>query len=248
MSFCFIIGYSYRCYEFNPNTNEFEDYAELLEERYFPTLVGMDDFVWVTGGLVNGSNTVDTEIVTRDSSVSGPNLPEPLEGHCLLRVDSQTTFLGGGSNSGLQKDDLRWAFLYHWDTDSWEQLPSFTLKRKEHHCGLVTNDQGEQEIVVQGGFQGEKQDFQSVEVYNLASGQWRIGTSTPLGTYGGEVLPLGDSFLVLGGDSNEGILDTIFQYETDGSWTVLDAKFSVPRLFFAAGILESDEISACSEK
>ena len=91
--------------------------------------------------------------------------------------------------------------------------------------------------MVQGGFQGSKaaRDFQSTEVLNLRTKTWRTGTPSPIGNYGAAVVPDGDTFLVVGGDSSSGELTSTMYYDgASETWGLLQDKFEIGRVFSTA--------------
>ena len=109
-----------------------------------------------------------------------PPMPIGLTSHCVVTLDYDNLFVTGGSvpeDSGLEHDNDK-SFIYHSDTMVWEELPGLLTARVYHMCGTVHNSNGDQEVIVAGGYSYENSsNADLVDIYNIQNGQWRIGQS-----------------------------------------------------------------------
>ena len=107
-----------------------------------------------------------------------PPMPVALGSTCVVALDGDELFVTGGTYANTN-DYFDKSYLYHSDTKEWEELPGLPTPRRNHMCGRVHNSNGEEEVIVAGGFRAcEDDDCQShngrfVDIYNLQSGQWR---------------------------------------------------------------------------
>ena len=109
-----------------------------------------------------------------------PSLPLVLYSTCVVALDGNDLFITGGTNSGSTSYS-NMSYLYHSDTKEWEELPGLLTPREHHACAMVHNSNGDEEVVVAGGYFCDFLDdnclgaLDLVDIYNLRSGQWREG-------------------------------------------------------------------------
>ena len=96
-------------------------------------------------------------------------------------LDNNTVFIAGGAD-GDEGSRTSYCATYFLDlnTKAWTPGPNMSHCRYYHTCNLVRNSSsGNNEIVVVGGFDQQRQDdcefLQYVEIFNLDSMQWRNG-------------------------------------------------------------------------
>ncbi len=76
----------------------------MLEPRAYAAsiLVGdSDETLFMTGGFSNSGYLKTTELVQLEQSRKGPDLPEALNLHCFVKINSTTAMIIGGSESGV---------------------------------------------------------------------------------------------------------------------------------------------------
>ena len=67
---------------------------------------------------------------------SGPELPVPLYGHCLLPITNTTVFIIGGKSSVDSMDDgLKSTFYYDFVQNIWNDGPEMIQARNAFGCG-----------------------------------------------------------------------------------------------------------------
>ena len=108
-----------------------------------------------------------------------PLIPVALTRTCVVALDENDLFVTGGSyiNGPIGYSDK--SYLYHSDTQEWEELPGLLTTRDDPMCARVHNSNGEEEVIVAGGYSEDCLDclgfLDVVDIYNLQSGQWRKG-------------------------------------------------------------------------
>ena len=106
---------------------------------------------------------------TSDGEIFGylPSMPESRVGHCMVALDGDDLFVAGGYIDNQ-------TFFYHHDSEEWEKVEDMPTPRSSHACAMVHNEEGEQEVIVVGGYD-EDDLINTVEIYNIPSGKWRGG-------------------------------------------------------------------------
>ena len=123
-------------------------------------------------------------------------------------------------------------------------------------CGLVTNSNGDQKVVIAGGQSlpdfnwGNNGDNTIVESFDLATLKWTREDDFPFIPVGVTTnVPYGRSFLSVGGQTNGGFAsgvrsDRIYRYDPDtNNWDMLPIALRKPLTEPAAFILDEDTIS-----
>ena len=105
--------------------------------------------LWVTGGLDDKFNDLaSTEIVdilaNPPTVVPGPELPEPMNGHCIVQLNQSTVFFMGGEQS-------KKTFFFDASTLTWTNGPDMNHDRWNFGCGLMTTG-SDLLVVASGGF------------------------------------------------------------------------------------------------
>ncbi len=139
--------------------------------------------LWITGGFHPGLGGPlrSTEIVSIDGTVRrGPNLPARREGHCLVKLNSTTAMLIGGSNHSYTATHYsRKTWFHDIQTRRWIRGPNLNLGRTLHSCGTITDiENGHRMVVVAGGKFYKSFKAWSTEIMDLSigpNGNWTSG-------------------------------------------------------------------------
>ena len=112
-----------------------------------------------------------------------------------------------------------------------------------HSCGIVTTPTGKKEYVVAGGNDDwitlDQQG--SVEILDLETFEWRDAPDFPTPFYSAHSVPFGDTFLVVGGSSNNDYLKSIYEYDVNsGEFFMRSEILSRPRPGAAASAVSSN--------
>ena len=96
-----------------------------------------DTVWWITGGYKNGNNPLrSTEMLEINNgeiikNMTAPDLPKPMNGHCMARVDNNRVFMSGGSS--------RQSYIFNELHGNFTELPE--LKHQNKYglaCSTVT--------------------------------------------------------------------------------------------------------------
>jgi hypothetical protein len=165
-------GYPYTnvCYVVNQPGQS----SEMLEERaYSASLTLNSTHLWITGGTnLNGPLQTSEFVSIGQTSVKGPDLPNAVSRHCLVRVNSSTALLCGGRNNGGILNECHYMDLRD---HSWSQGPSMMTIRGGHSCGIFKSaaHQGRNVVIAAGGYNGGSLD--SVEILDPTTNTWNEG-------------------------------------------------------------------------
>lgn len=128
----------------------------------------------IVGGLGQGEVNFlkSSEIVSIGTdSRPGPDLPEPLDGHCFFKLNDSAAILVGGFNAnGYSKK------VYYLDltTFLWTSGPNLAVARRYHACSAFTDEStGNQFLAVIGG--RDENYLDSVEILDVQSQLWAAG-------------------------------------------------------------------------
>jgi len=254
-------GINDECYRYNPELdtwtvsgviNPYKDEHSACAFNSVPELI-MNGGCDGTGGPCE-IGVENSTIYTRDGETFVDLAPMPigLSKHCMVALDGDDMFVTGGykrDETGSQFDSNK-SYLYHSDTMEWEELPGLPTPRAYLMCGMVHNANGDQEVIAAGGGFSVNRE---VEIYNLQSGEWRTGNPLPLHLDDATVVPLDESFLLVGGylsdDDFPSKSNTIYKYEKQNdSWTLLDTKIPFHVANPIALMVDIDIFPLCSDE
>ena len=125
--------------------------AKLLTPRFGSAAVAISSHqLWITGGVDGVTPLSSTEIVNVQASYAsvekGPELPEPMVGHCIVQLNLSTVLFMGGGPSTTKK-----TFFYEMTTQTWTNGPDMNYGRAYFGCGLMQTATGSSIVVVSGG-------------------------------------------------------------------------------------------------
>ena len=150
-------------------------------------------------------------------------------GHCAAEYEDNKVFLANF--------DSQWVVDLSGDEAAWTQLPLMpgtASRRSDGACGAVkASSGGGMDLIFAGG--RETDPVSTVTVYNTASGEWRDGPDLPLPAYEMAYLPFGDSFVLVGGLTDDRDMDEIFGYDPQqGEWFQFSESLSERKRSVAA--------------
>jgi len=161
---------------------------------------------------------------------TGPQLPSEKEGHCQVTLNSTHFFITGGGY-----DDVD-TYIFNYGSLEWNNQQKLPEIMASAACGLVLNENGEQEIVI-------AKDF-STFVFSMANSEWREGPLLPQSFTNGASVQLRDTFLIVGGRNSvdDTIMNTIYKFDNiDFEWVRLeDADLEIARMDAAAVAIPAD--------
>ena len=187
---CFILGY---------DTVQ----AKMSIERSFAASLVVNNSLWILGGQSEGIRINSTEFITLDSDpVKGPDMPEALIYHCVLKVNDTTVFLSGGYTTS------RKTYFYNMGDAVWSEGPDMKIPRYGHGCGLVKDrTTSTLFIVVAGGYNSGYLDTTELLPLNHGELNWIYGPKLPIkARYMASIsLPDQEGVLLVGGYQSDTI-------------------------------------------
>ena len=176
-------------------------FGHLNTKRGHAAGIVLDDLFWITGGNKGSGPLNTTEFLRIDEGkmikVKGPELPIPLNYHCMASIDESKVMIIGGFNG----EYLSSTFIYNFEEDTWTSGPDLMVPRENHACSTYLNSNGHKKIMVTGGFNGTS--LTSTEVLDLEypHGTWQFGPELPVVLHGHSMVSLENTVYVLGGYS-----------------------------------------------
>ena len=149
----------------------------------------------------------------------------------MATVNSTHIALIGG---GIEGSSLTNKFhLYSIDTMEWTEMPPMEYPRVFHFCGAKANSK----IFVGGGpISGT-----ATEVFDLATNSWEAGPELPYPLEGAATVVTNDTFLIMGGESEGRLLDTMFELElSTETWNPRPEVMKNARKYFGATFIDDD--------
>ena len=116
--------------------------------------------------------------------------------------------------------------------------------RERLMCGeVLTGDGSQQEVIVAGGSGNtgtiNPSPLDVVEIFSVRDGNWRLASPLPTPIVQATVVPLDNTFLILGGEDTE-FSNLIYRYQLgDDTWELLDAKLPKPARGVAATMVNT---------
>merc|ERR1711892_1186463 len=149
----------------------------------------------VTGGRTQAGTVLPTtQILSEDQWRDGPELPQPVYGHCQVEMDGAAYSIGGVDDDN---DLLNSVYKLEQGSAEWAAASSLNTARYEHSCAVLDS-----RIYVMGGYY----DLNTVEVYDPASDTWTYGPALPTDvSYLAQAIAYGGTVYVIGGLDNTNV-------------------------------------------
>ena len=126
----------------------------------------------------------------------------------------------------------------------WSPLPSMPTPRLLCQAGLVTYPNGDKGILVAGGY--NQAGLTTVDFLNLDTLIWEPKLSLPIDIYYGASVPFKDSFLIVGGYSQDlSYLDSVYYYNPNVDQWELMKTMDYGKVF-SASFMVPDSFANCS--
>ena len=131
------------CYQMDLTRHilEWQEISSMKTQRQISaSTVTPNGEMWMTGGSTIGQNVLDsTEILVNDQWERGPQLPVPMQDHCVQQInDNEYIFIGGGEKSTAQNFGLSHSTnnvrIYNWNNRRWRDAAKMKYPRTAHYC------------------------------------------------------------------------------------------------------------------
>ena len=191
------------------------DGAYLWDNLVFPG--GVDE-------LGEISDTLTVYDISDDEWVPGFTVPEPVALSAVVVLDDELYLIGGFDGEQALRDV--WKFLP--GPAKWRRMASMKEGRIRPVAGVANGL-----IVVAGG--NDMVDLVTTEIYDPAANTWTEGEPMPLLMFSSADCTCNDLFLVIGGESENLVLDYVYAYDP-----VFDSWFPVSHLQTGRFATEAD--------
>jgi len=181
-------GFSSACYLL-ANNGTWVEAKHMISPRSTPAAVDVDGGWWVTGGYKDREGwevLSSTEIWDGENWRNSVNLPKPLTGHCLVKINSSHVFITAGYDSNGFSAPNTDSYIYN--GVDFVQVASMKGHRFAPGCGL----QGDL-IIVAGGYT----NYKTSEIFSLRTLTWSEGPTTSFGN-GIRILPIKGANYIVG--------------------------------------------------
>jgi len=209
-----------------------------------------DHICWSINGeilLMGGSyDEQSTENLNLESGVgqSGYRLQYPSRGACLIQDDLTLSAIVTAREAVSRYDQNGWI----------EDLPSMQQLRNWHGCGSYTSNEGEQVLIVAGGWDTPNFNIlDSVEMLTMGSSAWVFTNPLPRDLVYNRIISMDNTLFMLGGGNRapNGVLQPFSDIWT---WNSEENKWEkvgdmlLARLSHAASVIEVSEslLSNCN--
>ena len=198
--------------------------------------------LWITGGFNGSDLTGTTEYVTLDGAVNGPELPVPngVDQHCIIAIDSVTTLLIGGRRNGYK------AWLFNHIGGFWTELSDTKFLRNMASCGAIVDsaDESTTIIMITGGG-----DVRETEIMINATDAWLQVLDFPSKVNCGSSVVTADrrKAVVFGYQDEEALTTAMYSFQCfnkECQWTKMLQQLNVARQNLV-GMLLPESMGTC---
>ncbi len=164
-------------------------------------VVSLEQTLWITGGYDGSKVLLTTERITPGTpSESGPALPHPIYGHCMVTLGDNDIMVIGGYTGATFPTETSTYDITDWDTAAPKAGPNLRMGNEGMGCGLLTTDDtGKYVVVVAGGSRAGSE--QNIEVWFVDQGANQNFVSKgqlPFRWYNGEGVTYMNSLILVG--------------------------------------------------
>ena len=179
------------------------------------------------------------------------NLPDTFYGYCLVKINSSSLLLIGGSHKSDPYGVRSSTYFHDSISNTWRSGPNLQLPRMFHACAVLnwkneSSQKLERTVLVAGGYYGAA--LTSVELLHLTSLDanltWVWGSDLPKGSQFSAMVEYQNSVILVGG---EGGIDGQEMYQLsspDGPWVEMQQTLKEGRTKHVAFLIP-DQIVDC---
>jgi len=155
-------------------TRGYKDMPPLLTKRQHASSIETPLGWWVTGGYEENEISMKDEIIdTTELWINNQwqehvRLPEPMEGHCMTRVNQSHILITGGGTTGYRSSS---SYLYSEET-GFTKIEDMKTRRSGHGCSVIDDNV----VFVAGGTGGRDLITEYLDLTTLT---WSNGPELP---------------------------------------------------------------------
>ena len=170
-------GHSYNkeCYSYDMASNTWQLHGNLVTGRRSFGAAVFKGALWVTGGQTNDRVALySTEIIAPDGIVtSGPNLPKPRNGHCMVVINDDEFMILG---SKLRPDQYKSTLIYNANSGNFRKGPSMIHDRRLAACSMFQSKlHNDRNVVLCAGGNSDRGTAELLD-FSQENAQWTEGT------------------------------------------------------------------------
>jgi len=150
----------------------YEDMPRMMTQRGSAASIETPLGWWVTGGYDLGfENLYSTELWTNNQWKEHVSLPEPMEGHCMTRVNQSHILITGGGTTPKWNRRSSSSYLYSEET-GFTKIGDMKIPRNGHGCSVINGN----EVLVAGGGANSETETEYLDLETLT---WSAGPELP---------------------------------------------------------------------
>lgn len=222
-------------------------FANVATARWYGgSLVLNNSILWITGGTNLKGVLKSTEYIDSSGQVwPGPDLPERMDEHCSVSLNSTHSML----ISGEAYDSGKVTYVFDHTSDSWSKGPALKQGRFRFGCAKFKSEAHDnREVIVAAGGYAESNGypFDSVEILDFTiTDEWQAGPKLPENMVEITLItkPAGNGVLVI---YKENMYEFICSRDKC-AWNMLEHKLQVGRDDYVAMLIPDDLVS-CHKK
>jgi len=201
------------CISWKKGQDGWEDFHTLSQERYHHVAVVVDskEDIIILGGPYSGSSKTTGEIVKSGKTFELKNMGYAT---CAVSYQGAVVMMGGGFHGKVDRYDSKGNYL--------DSLPDLLEARYWHACTTFTSSNGEEGLLVAGGYNDDLVgSLSSTELYLPSKKRWTRGGDLPRAMNSLRAVRLLEHVVVTGGrDDGRNSRNEVLQYEEiTGVWS-----------------------------
>lgn len=92
-----------------------------------------------------------------------------------FQLNATHTVISGGYLDSAEYSNK--SYLYSWPDKSWTPLGHLRTSRNRHACTVDMDMNGRPRVIVAGGRTRGREKLNSIEILDVATGEWQLGTA-----------------------------------------------------------------------
>lgn len=214
------------------------DCGYLFDVRKFPSMIVMNNSVYVIGGHHQNRCLATAE---RFDLISGkmkriPNMKKSQYGAGLAVLNGTLFAVGGTSDTGCVNNSVQY---YKPDTNAWYIMENMSIDRSDSGVAVLGDN-----LYVVGGIDGDEECNQ-VEMYNPAEFSWRRLPDMTIARQAPGVIAVHGQLYVIGGYNwDYEAINSIEVYDPkSNTWSMLSTSMKIGKCYVSASLVNKEDIN-----
>ena len=149
------------------------NFTKMSTRRAFAASVVLNETtIWISGGRYDTDSYLSSsEFIQKEGTVPGPNLPNPMDAHVMIKISNEIVLIIGGRSSNILFSDKSFECDHEGEC---RHGPSLKTARHSHSVGIVIDEVTQEKLVIAaGGYGSNCALLQSTEI--LVNDGWIAG-------------------------------------------------------------------------